>query len=222
MIKIKTFPVQQIDPARLTRSRFNPNEVDPINLEKLRTSVERLGFFDSIKVRELEDGSLEILGGEHRAKIAIALGMDSVPCTMLGRIDDKTAHEIMLADNHRYGQDDPEKLSLLIDEIGDLGELVSLLPLDESEMAGFFGQDMGDDALGELDGFDSDSDKITDVLPKNAPTHKILRFKIAIEDADRIGDLLFKIQTEQGFTDSDQLTNAGDALTWLLTNLKKS
>lgn len=222
MTSIKVFPVQNVDPHLLTRSPFNPNEVDPVNLAKLKASVEHLGFFNSVKVRELDDGTLEILGGEHRAKIAIALGMETVPCTMLGNISDKMAHEIMLADNSRYGQEDHDKMAILLDGIGDLEEVLSLLPYDESELNAYFSHDMGDLDMGELDELDEAPIDLSTALTKSTQTHKVLRFKVAVEDADRINDYLFKIQQEQGFTSSDQLTNSGDALSWVMTNLTSS
>jgi ParB family chromosome partitioning protein len=42
-----------------------------------------------------------------------------------------------------------------------------------------------------------------------------MRFKVPVQDADAITDLIEKIMTDQNFTEADSLTNAGDALVWL-------
>ncbi|MFH3733079.1 chromosome partitioning protein ParB, partial [Acinetobacter baumannii] len=55
-------------------------------------------------------------------------------------------------------------------------------------------------------------------LPKTTKvqTHQIMRFKVPIEDVDAITKLIEKTIKAQGFTESDSLTNAGDALVYLL------
>lgn len=221
MTQVKTFPVRQIDPRRLIPNGFNPNHVDPVNLEKLQNSINKLGFFDPLKVRELPDGSLQIIGGEHRAKVAVVLGMTEVPCVMLGQISEREAREIMLADNARYGQEDHDELMSVLRDIGTPDEIMALLPFEESELANFFAHETGDfDDLDSLDDLDDAPVDLSKALSKPTKTHQILRFKVALEDADKLTDLLFKVQQEQGFTGSDQLTNAGDALLWLLNQTK--
>ena len=66
----------------------------------------------------MPDGSLEILGGEHRWKAAQQLGMAEVPVWNVGVITDEHAKKIGLVDNARYGEDDLLGLAGLLKELG--------------------------------------------------------------------------------------------------------
>lgn len=222
MEQVKTYPLKQLDPKSLLKNDFNPNHVDPVNLDKLKQSVERLGFFNAVKVRELPDGTQEIVGGEHRAQVAVALGMTEIPCMMLGRIDEATAKAIMLADNARYGQEDHAELLQVLSDIGSADDIMSWYPIDESEKDSYFLHDTDTDTeLAELDDLADDEEvDLSSALTRNTKTHKILRFKVSLEDADAITDLILQTQKDQGFNEADQLTNSGDALAWLLNQMK--
>lgn len=214
--------ITYLDPASLRENPWNPNQVDAINEEKLINSIDEIGLFKPILCRELEDGSLEILGGQHRNRAALLKGMTEVPVLNLGPIDEKKAKKIGLIDNGRYGEDDIERLAEVFAEIGSADEIVSILPIDISEFENIFGKDDGDldydDLSGDdLDGITADSDAAADLdTSVNLKTHQIMRFKVALEDAPAIEGFIRKIQREQGFTDSDSLTNAGDALVFAL------
>lgn len=205
------------DPRALTFASWNPNRMDAINFQKLMNSIEELTFNSPVKVRELDDGTLEIIGGEHRTRAAIELGMSEVPVVNLGKISDKTAKQIMLADNERYGDNDSGLLSdLLNSDMGDINEILSILPFDEEQMEGYFSHDTGfeDVDFDALD--DSKSDDIDLSSATQTKTHQFIRFKVPVLDAARISELVQRVQTEQGFEGDDELTNAGDALVHLL------
>lgn len=210
-----------LDPRTLRRNPWNPNRVDPENLEKLKTSLSEFGQFKPVVVRELPDGDYEILGGEHRNDAAIALGWDSIAVFSLGQISDEAAKKISLADNTRYGEDDEESLALLLKEL-DIEDMSAFMPMDE-EITEVFAklQDVDLDDLDDLDDDDDDleSPDVSVATGSTAPpkTHQIMRFKVSIEDAAKLGKLINKTRSMQGFTDSDELTNAGDALVYLLT-----
>src|SRR5437762_10365036 len=95
-----------VDPRLLQPNPWNTNVVSPDNEAKIDASNQRLGMFKPIIVRELPDGTLQILGGAHRRESAIRLGWDQVPVFNVGPVSDKQAKEIGLADNARYGHDD--------------------------------------------------------------------------------------------------------------------
>lgn len=208
--------ITYIAPELLRKNPWNPNTVDPINQEKIVESIRTEGFFKPILVRELESGELEILGGEHRAEAAISLGMREVPILNMGRISDRKAKRVGLLDNGRYGEDDPVKMAELLGD-GDLGsaeEIISILAIDETELLSYFEHSSVnfDDLEDDID--TSEPDEIPLDLPgkPSVKTHQILRFKVPVEDAERITDMISKIRAEQGFTAGDELTNAGDAL----------
>ncbi|MEI6934074.1 ParB/RepB/Spo0J family partition protein, partial [Klebsiella pneumoniae] len=85
--------------------------------EKLKGSIEKLGFFKPILARELDGGQFEILGGEHRWRAAMEQGISTVPVISVGKISDLVAKQMSLVDNERYGEDDQVALQRLIEEI---------------------------------------------------------------------------------------------------------
>lgn len=204
-----------VDPQTLKKNPWNSNHLSPEAEKKLDAAIERFGgFFKPIVVREA-DGGLEILGGAHRCDSAIRLGYDKVPVFNLGHIDDKTAKEIGLADNSRYGVDDATQLADILRDL-DVDDLTHFLPYQTADLKAIFASTSI--ALDDLDAPDFADDE--DALPSSAArppkTHTIMRFKIPIGDAERIEKLIETAKKHYGLTGSDDLTNAGDALVQLL------
>jgi len=208
------------DPADLQENPWNPNEMDAINEGKLENSIDELGFVSPIKVRELEDGTLQIIGGQHRSRYALRNNMNQVPVINFGRISDDMAQKIGLVDNGRYGEDNLDKLNALFVEAGwSQDEIINIMPMDESDFENIFAHSTEeldlDDLMGGIE--DEEQDAEAAVIDTDMPavkTHQIMRFKVPVEDAPAIQAFISRLQREQGFTDSDQLTNAGDALVY--------
>ena len=98
--------ILQVEVARLRPNPWNTNSVGAQNFEKLKGSIEKLGFFKPILARELDGGQFEILGGEHRWRAAMEQGISTVPVISVGKISDLVAKQMSLVDNERYGEDD--------------------------------------------------------------------------------------------------------------------
>lgn len=209
------FQTMQIAPERLRHNGWNTNVVSPENEAKIDASITRLGLFKPIIVRELADGTLEILGGAHRRDAAIRLKLGEVPVTNLGRVDDKRAKEISLVDNGRYGNDDTLRLAELLDGLGSPDDLASFMPYTDADFASIFSS--VNIALDDLDIPDDDGSPA--VLPKEkaVQTHQVMRFKVPVEDVGAISELIEATMKTQRFTEDDSLTNAGNALVHLLT-----
>ena len=203
----------EIDPGELWPNPWNSNVVSPENERKIEEGIKRHGMFKPTIVRTLLDGRLQIIGGQHRAMIAKRLGLLTVPVMNLGRIDEARAKEIGLIDNGRYGEDDIVKLNEILHDLGGIDELIDVMPWSSEEIDIFSSTNIALDALSDLD---SPSEEVE--LPKTTKvqTHQIMRFKVPIEDVDAITKLIEKTIKAQGFTESDSLTNAGDALVYLL------
>lgn len=201
-------------PEALAPNPWNTNVVSPDNEAKLDESVRRFGMFKPIVVRERTDGRLEILGGEHRVAAAVRVGLSTIPIINLGKIDDKRAKEISLVDNGRYGQDNALQLAGLLEELGAVEDLATFMPYSETDIASIFSS--VNIALEDLD--IPDADEPAPSLPKDKPvqTHQVMRFKVPVEDSKWLSSLIEKTAKVQKFTDSDSLTNAGDALVFLL------
>jgi len=202
-----------MDPRLLQPNPWNSNIVSPDNEAKLDESVRRLGMYKPIVVRELDDGSLQILGGEHRWQSAIRLKLPSIPVCNLGRIDDQRAKEISLIDNSRYGTDDALQLAALLEDLGSPDDLASFMPFSESEFASLTAA-----LTVELDQLDITPADETPTLPaeRQIQTHQIMRFKVPVADAGWVTDLIGRTMKTQKFNDDDSLANAGDALVHLL------
>jgi len=205
------------DPKALRPNPWNTNRVSPENEKKIEASMDRLDWFKPIIVRELEDGSLEILAGEHRSSIAARKGGMEVPIVNLGRVDDVRAKEISLVDNGRYGSDDALALAELLKSLPD-SDFAAILPMSDEEITSIFAANEID--LDALAGFDDDEDEDAEapLIPEEKPiqTHQMLRFKVPIDDAHKVIELVERTIKEQGYTNDDSLTNAGDALIHLL------
>lgn len=211
-----TVELNNLDPKLLKKNPWNTNVVSPENQHKLEESIKRFGMFKPIIVRTLTDGTLQIIGGEHRWEAAISLSMKEVPVVNLGRISDKKAKEIGLVDNGRYGADDTLQLASLLEDLGvDPDELASFMPYSESDFASIFSS--VNISLDELD-LPEESDLPAQPKDKPVQTHQIMRFKVPVDDVGTITALIEKTMKNQGFTNEDSLSNAGNALVHLLVN----
>lgn len=208
----------ELKPSQLRKPPWNTNKVTPENERKIRASLKRNGVFKPIIVRETDEGVYEILGGQHRWEQAIELGLDKLPVFNLGRIDDKRAKEISLADNARYGTDDTIELAELLKTL-DTDELQVFLPYGESDINEIFSSNIALEELELEEDIETKLETPDDLEPvvKPAKTHTIMRFKVPIADAERITALIATTQKEYGFTEADELTNVGDALVHILT-----
>lgn len=203
-----------VDPKKLIKNPWNTNMVDPENQKKLDNSVKRFGMFKPLICRELANGSLQILGGEHRAESAVRLGYREVTIINLGQISDEKAKEISLVDNGRYGTDDTLQLAELLKELGEIEDISSYMPYSDSDLDSIFASTSI--SLDDLELPDSDELPLMDMTSK-VQSHQIMRFKVPMEDAPAIQDVIESIMKSQGFTDDDSLMNAGNALVYLVT-----
>lgn len=215
------YKVTKVNPRLLKRNPWNTNKVSAENEEKLRNSIRRNDLLGVIVARELDDGSLEIIGGEHRAQIAVEEGLTEVHVQNVGFITDERAKELMLLDNGRYGQDDAFELAALLDELSQDADLSTFMPYSSEDM-----DKLLTTANIDLDALDDElNDDLEDIEvtreKREAPiqTHQILRFKIAMDDVERVQRVINRIKSEQGLDDLDSMTAAGDALVHLVGEL---
>lgn len=207
------YKIDQVNPDALVPNPWNTNVVSPENEEKLDSSLKRFGVFKPVIVRELIDGTLQIIGGEHRAQSAARLGYKAIPIVNLGMISDQKAKEISLVDNDRFGEDDMFKLAELVGTL-DVNELSSFTTFTDTDIDSMFTS--SSIALEDLDSLSLPSEDIEPPQEKSIQTHQIMRFKVPIKDVDAVTQKIEKAIKVQGFDDSDSLTNAGDALVHLL------
>lgn len=210
--------ITEIEVGALRPNQWNTNVVSPENEDRIAESLKRFGMFRPIIARQIEGiAGYEILGGEHRWKVASKLGYKTVPVINLGYIDDVKAKELGLVDNGRYGEDDTMMLSELLKELGDTSDLLSFMPYSEDEFSTILST--SSIALDDLE-IEDDDESLPTISEKTIQTHNIMRFKIPVEDSKFVEGMIEQAMKSQGFTDDDSMMNAGNAIIYLLRNLK--
>jgi ParB family chromosome partitioning protein len=210
---------EMVDPRELRTNPFNSNRVSPANMVKLRKSIEDLGFASVVVVRTLADGSLQILGGQHRVEVAIDMGLKKVPVLNLGIIDDIKAKKIGLIDNSRYGSDDAILLAKLYEEIAlDTPDLTAFLPLQNEDLQVIMRAVTIDlDDLEVSPGKGEEDPAPTDGRAERpVQTHTVLKFRVTVRDAEAVTALIEKTIKRESLASSDEMTLAGEALSILL------
>lgn len=78
----------------IVQTQTNYKKMTPEQYGALRASVEAFGWKSFAVVRELDDGTYEMIDGHHRLKLAEERGLDELPCVIL---DDDSADRAPLA-----------------------------------------------------------------------------------------------------------------------------
>jgi len=88
------------------------------------------------------------------------------------------------------------------------------MPYSDAELeALFLSTDIDLDDL-DLDGEEEETPELpTERSPK---THRLMKFKVPVEDADKVQAIIERVMAEEGFEDDDALANAGDALVHII------
>ncbi len=90
-------PVGSIHPnLRQPRQVFDQEQ-----LEELRASIAEVGFLQPIVVRELVDGTFELVMGERRWRAAQTLGFDTIPAIIRETRDDAMLRDALMENIHR-------------------------------------------------------------------------------------------------------------------------
>lgn len=218
--------ILQVEVARLRPNPWNTNAVGAQNFEKLKGSIEKLGFFKPILARELDGGQFEILGGEHRWRAAMEQGISTVPVISVGKISDLVAKQMSLVDNERYGEDDQVALQRLIEEIqSELDyQLSEIAPYDD-ELAATLARESAIDlemlealSRGDEEPIEKDS---REKAERVGAEHQTMRFKVTFDASDRVTETIKSIIKEQAINTGNDMENAGEALVWLVDNYKE-
>ncbi|EOV8484220.1 ParB/RepB/Spo0J family partition protein [Klebsiella aerogenes] len=218
--------ILQVEVARLRPNPWNTNSVGAQNFEKLKGSIEKMGFFKPILARELDGGQFEILGGEHRWRAAMEQGISTVPVISVGKISDLVAKQMSLVDNERYGEDDQVALQRLIEEIqSELDyQLSEIAPYDD-ELAATLARESAIDlemlealSRGDEEPIEKDS---REKAERVGAEHQTMRFKVTFDASDRVTETIKSIIKEQAINTGNDMENAGEALVWLVDNYKE-
>lgn len=99
-----------------------PNEKDVIAFDGLVASIEANGMMHRIVVREVEDGSYEIVDGHRRFAAAKAAGWSEVPCEIVSGLTDEEAQQMTATANLQRLENDPLLEAALVQNLADAGK----------------------------------------------------------------------------------------------------
>jgi ParB-like chromosome segregation protein Spo0J len=211
----KQIAVSHVPAGELQPNPWNSNVVGPEMEQRLRESVSKFGLYKPIIVRELADGSLQILGGQHRWQVAASMGFDTVPVVNLGVMSDRKAKAIGLADNGRYGEDDSLRLAAILKDVGEEFEIEGFLPFTEKDLAGIFAsEDIDLDTLGLAPDATAEHQSLDDAVnARPTITHELMRFKVPVADREMVEQFVQQIVKTRGLSsEEDSLVQVGMAL----------
>lgn len=199
---------------------WNTNKMDAASFRKLRESIERVGAFKPVVVREHESGEYEIVGGEHRWAVMNELGWPEIQVVNLGSISDAQAKQVSVLDNERYGEDDDIAFQRLLEDIQseldydlsdvmvvdfDLDKVMALASIDSDEL---------------LEGLDNDFDAAPERTKETTSgvtgDKTMLRFRVDQDDAVALRNVIKAVIDEQGIATGNEFDDAGEALHFLL------
>ncbi|CDL80993.1 ParB/RepB/Spo0J family partition protein [Xenorhabdus szentirmaii] len=223
----------EVKTGLLVPNGWNTNSVPLMNMDKLKESVTRLGLFKPVIVREVGD-KYEILGGEHRWRIAVELKMPTIIIANLGVIDDSTAKQISVIDNERYGEDDAESFARLLEDIqADISyNFADLAPIDDilndvmptiSTEAAFRELEALSSEMGTGTGMDeSDSESLCERAEKSETSaYQTMRFKVTTEAAETIEAVIAAVIRDEVIKTGNKMEDAGEALLMIAEKYKE-
>lgn len=100
--RIEEVPVRETDEVEIDRIAPNPDQprtqFKKEEIEELAASIEKDGLLQPILVRQMADGSYQIIAGERRWQASKAAGLKKVP-VRIKEVDDDHALELALIEN---------------------------------------------------------------------------------------------------------------------------
>lgn len=197
----KTMKVHDIAVGHLEPNPWNPNRMPKEMRAKLRAYVEREGFVEPLVVRAKEEGRYEILGGEHRWRVAQDLGYETVPCVVVD-LDDRRAKILSINLNELKGQSVPDLLAELVHDLSretSLEDLATQLPYDLTDL-----RDLTD-LLKIPDGLDLQLEEEADAVEQERM--KVMSFPLSPEQHGIVEDALESAKKTVGPSRSGALTH---------------
>lgn len=212
---------------QLRPNPWNTNSMSPPEFDKLVRSIETVGSFKPVVVREL-GGEYEIIGGEHRWKAGMVLGWDQIDVANLGEISDAEAKRIGILDNERYGEDDELALSRLIEEINAAFDVsMSEIALIDTDLDAAITSASLDDSL--FDALDDDSEREEEIErtmekldQESGSSGQMMRFRVPNDYAGAVRDAVQAVIKSQGIKTGNEMEDAGEALAYIIEQWRAS
>lgn len=131
---------QEVEIKNIIKAEWNYKEDDHEKAEKLLNNIQENGQLENIIVRELGDGRLECVNGNHRLDVFKELGYEKVIVCNLGSISLKKAQKIAIQTNETKFENNSLKLAETISNITEefsIEEMVSTMPYTQEDIDNF-------------------------------------------------------------------------------------
>jgi len=100
--EVRTNGSSSINEIPIAQIKANPNqprrEFDPVALEELSESIKQIGIIQPITLREMGDGTYQIIAGERRWRASQMAGLESIPA-YIRTADDENMMQMALVEN---------------------------------------------------------------------------------------------------------------------------
>ena len=132
--------IVEIEIGKIHPNGWNVNRMNVGMRTKLTRYLKREGLVEPLVVRPHpeREGEYELLGGEHRWRIAgTDLGYTTVPCVVVEGLDDRRAKILSVNLNEMSGESVPSLLSKLLNDLHaemPMPDLEAVLPYDNREI----------------------------------------------------------------------------------------
>jgi site-specific DNA-methyltransferase (adenine-specific) len=106
-----------VEQLRIADWNYKTGQVSAEKRERFRNSIKQDSSAGVLAVRELEDGSYEVIDGNHRLEEIIALGWETIHCENFGKISQARAVLISRRRNASWFTDDQRRIDNLMQNI---------------------------------------------------------------------------------------------------------
>lgn len=114
--------LEQIDPHAIVPNPRQPRtNFDPDDLAELVHSVREFGVLQPVVVREVGDGTYELIMGERRTRAAREAGLESIPAVIRDTADEHLLRDALLENLHRSELNPLEEASAYQQLLSDFG-----------------------------------------------------------------------------------------------------
>jgi ParB family transcriptional regulator, chromosome partitioning protein len=132
--------IQHLKTSSLIPYARNARTHTEAQVAQIAASIREFGFTNPVLVK----GDKSIIAGHGRVQAAQLLGLETIPCLVLGYLTDIQAKALAIADNKiplNSGWD-AELLKLEVEELVEAGVDMGLLAFNENELTAVFGSDL--------------------------------------------------------------------------------
>ena len=118
--ELKTGGSSSISEIKLALIKPNPDqprqEFDAESLNELAASIRELGIIQPITLRQMRDGSYQIISGERRYRAALQAGLETIPA-YIRTVEDETVMEMALIENIQREDLNPIEIALTFQKL---------------------------------------------------------------------------------------------------------